>query len=236
MAKKTIGEKIVELRKARGITQSELGTQLNVSYQAVSKWERGEACPDFATISKIAQYFGVSITHFEESVQQEQEPQDLVAAKAEAVEEKITCPFCGKETRVGKFCDHCDGYLGLKTKAEKKKQVVGEIVCSSCKRKIPANNILCPYCRNMVGTGKAKIKNKSNVNGWAIAAIILSGGLVGFILGIIGYNKSTETGRGRGLSLAAIVISILGMILGAVLPIILYSRGGVFDNLLGLYS
>jgi hypothetical protein len=120
--------------------------------------------------------------------------------------------------------------------ALKKKQVVGEIVCSSCKRKIPANNILCPYCRNMVGTGKAKTKNKSNVNGWAIAAIILSGGLVGFILGIIGYNKSTETGRGRGLSLAAIVISILGMILGAVLPIILYSRGGVFDNLLGLYS
>ena len=38
------------------------------------------------------------------------------------------------------------------------------------------------------------------------------------------------------LSFAAIVISILGMILGAVLPIILYSRGGVFDNLLGLYS
>ena len=63
---KSIGEKIVELRKVKGCTQADLGAYLNISYQAVSKWERGESCPDFTTMSKLAQYFGVPINYFEE--------------------------------------------------------------------------------------------------------------------------------------------------------------------------
>ena len=43
------GEKIASLRKAKGMTQAELGAELNVTFQAVSKWERGESYPDFAT-------------------------------------------------------------------------------------------------------------------------------------------------------------------------------------------
>ena len=38
---KTIGEKIYELRKARGLTQEQVGEKLNVTGQAVSKWEKG---------------------------------------------------------------------------------------------------------------------------------------------------------------------------------------------------
>ena len=37
------GEKIAELRKKRGMTQDDLGKAMNVSYQAVSKWERDES-------------------------------------------------------------------------------------------------------------------------------------------------------------------------------------------------
>ena len=62
---KTIGDKILALRKSKGFTQADLGQELNVSYQAVSKWERGEACPDFDTISKIARLFNVPISYFE---------------------------------------------------------------------------------------------------------------------------------------------------------------------------
>ena len=38
---KKVGEQIAALRKAKGITQNELGERIGVSFQAVSKWERG---------------------------------------------------------------------------------------------------------------------------------------------------------------------------------------------------
>ena len=63
----TIGAKIVSLRKTKGITQADLGAVLNVSYQAVSKWERDESCPDFVTLSRMAQFFNVPISYFEEN-------------------------------------------------------------------------------------------------------------------------------------------------------------------------
>lgn len=37
----TLGEKIIHLRKKRGLSQEELAITLNVSRQAVSKWETG---------------------------------------------------------------------------------------------------------------------------------------------------------------------------------------------------
>ena len=41
-----IGRYIQHLRKAAGMTQKDLADQLNVSFQAVSKWENGDALPD----------------------------------------------------------------------------------------------------------------------------------------------------------------------------------------------
>lgn len=55
------GNKLSKLRKQRGMTQNELGYQLNYSDKAVSKWERGESIPDAYTIYKIAELFGVSV-------------------------------------------------------------------------------------------------------------------------------------------------------------------------------
>lgn len=55
-----IGEKIKELRKAQDITQEKLADYLNISYQAVSKWENGLALPDITLLPKLANFFGVS--------------------------------------------------------------------------------------------------------------------------------------------------------------------------------
>ena len=60
------GEKISALRKSKGMTQAAMGAKLNVTYQAVSKWERDESDPDFATMSRIAKLFGVPLTYFED--------------------------------------------------------------------------------------------------------------------------------------------------------------------------
>lgn len=49
-----IGEQISVLRKTKGLTQGELGERLGVSFQAVSKWERGETLPDIALLPDLA--------------------------------------------------------------------------------------------------------------------------------------------------------------------------------------
>lgn len=56
-----IGKKIKELRKKKDMTQEKLADYLGVSYQAVSKWENGAACPDLSLILPIAKILGVSV-------------------------------------------------------------------------------------------------------------------------------------------------------------------------------
>lgn len=56
----TIGEKIKDLRKKNNITQEKLARYLNISCQAVSKWESNTAMPDISYVVPIANFFGVS--------------------------------------------------------------------------------------------------------------------------------------------------------------------------------
>ena len=60
MQKKTMGAFISALRRAKGMTQRELGEQLFVSDKTVSRWERDECTPDLSLIPLIADLFGVT--------------------------------------------------------------------------------------------------------------------------------------------------------------------------------
>ena len=55
-----IGVKIKSLRKKKDMTQEKLAEYLNVSFQAVSKWETGVASPDLSMIVPLARLFGVT--------------------------------------------------------------------------------------------------------------------------------------------------------------------------------
>lgn len=55
----TIGDKILNMRKARGWSQEELADRLGVTRQAVSRWESGSAKPDADKIVDICDIFGV---------------------------------------------------------------------------------------------------------------------------------------------------------------------------------
>lgn len=57
----TISEKLVRLRKREGISQEELALYLEISRQAVSRWEQGTALPDAGNLLKLRQRFGVSV-------------------------------------------------------------------------------------------------------------------------------------------------------------------------------
>ena len=56
-----IGANIAAYRKRAGLTQAGLAEQLNYSDKAVSKWERGESCPDVPTVMAIADKLDVTV-------------------------------------------------------------------------------------------------------------------------------------------------------------------------------
>ncbi len=55
-----LSEKIFTLRKERGMSQEELAEKLNVSRQAVSRWEGGSALPDATNVLQLSKLFEVS--------------------------------------------------------------------------------------------------------------------------------------------------------------------------------
>ena len=56
-----VGAQIASLRKAKGLTQAELSERLNISFQAVSKWERAETMPDIGLLVDLARILETSV-------------------------------------------------------------------------------------------------------------------------------------------------------------------------------
>ncbi len=56
-----IGNKILELRKQRNLSQEQLAEKMGVARQTISKWELGETSPDLEQSKKLSQIFDVSL-------------------------------------------------------------------------------------------------------------------------------------------------------------------------------
>ena len=54
-------EKLIDLRKSKGLSQEELGAELHVSRQTVSKWESAQSYPDFQRLVLLSDYFGLTL-------------------------------------------------------------------------------------------------------------------------------------------------------------------------------
>lgn len=57
----TFQEKLISLRKAKGLSQEELGAEIQVSRQTVSKWESGQSYPDFQRLVLLSDYFELTL-------------------------------------------------------------------------------------------------------------------------------------------------------------------------------
>ena len=54
-------ERLLSLRKSRGLSQEELGMELQVSRQTISKWEAGQSYPDFQRLVLLSDFFGLTL-------------------------------------------------------------------------------------------------------------------------------------------------------------------------------
>jgi transcriptional regulator with XRE-family HTH domain len=70
----TLGQRISELRKERGYAQEYVAEQLNVSRQAVSKWETDQCAPDTYNLIALSELFGVSVEYLATGKQQNEVP------------------------------------------------------------------------------------------------------------------------------------------------------------------
>lgn len=68
-----IGEKIKSKRKELNLTQEYLAKELNISRQAVSKWEKGISEPSMENLVKLSEIFGVDIKYFKNNDEKENE-------------------------------------------------------------------------------------------------------------------------------------------------------------------
>ena len=71
----TIGKRIAALRREKNLKQDDLAQMLEVSPQAVSKWENDQTCPDISLLPKLAKILGVSV---DELLSDKQELQPVV--------------------------------------------------------------------------------------------------------------------------------------------------------------
>lgn len=91
-----LGETIARLRKEAGLSQKSLGEKLNVSFQAVSKWENGLSQPDLDMLNEIARVFNISLSELlgeDNSWREGKETKDETAKEPDNIG---TCTVCGK--------------------------------------------------------------------------------------------------------------------------------------------
>ena len=67
----SIGNRLFELRKKKGITQEKLAEKLNVSRQSVSNWELDKSLPDTDKLLVLAQIYDVSLDYIAYGKQEE---------------------------------------------------------------------------------------------------------------------------------------------------------------------
>ena len=99
-------EKLYTLRKKSGLSQEQLAEALNVSRQAISKWEGGSTMPESDKLLALSNYFGVSLDY----LLKDGAPN---TAPAEAQEEHRTMRLLslilcfGRADRLWRFVDPC---------------------------------------------------------------------------------------------------------------------------------
>ena len=82
-----LADKLIRLRKKNGYSQEELAEKLNVSRQAVSKWESAQSIPDLGKILQLSELFGVTTDYL---LKDELEEEEVIETASDSPIRKIS--------------------------------------------------------------------------------------------------------------------------------------------------
>ncbi len=137
----TLGKKLSNYRKLAGLTQQQLGEKLNISPQAISKWEHDLAEPDLSTLRALSKLYNISIV---ELIEQENEislpvlqesqgidEEELKEEIKEDIKEEVKEGIKEEIQEIIGFCKCC----GIRVTKENLGEKSPVILCQSCKEK-----------------------------------------------------------------------------------------------------
>jgi transcriptional regulator with XRE-family HTH domain len=221
-----LGQRITELRKKRNLTQSELGEKLNVTSQAVSKWENNLSEPDLETTKKLCEILEVSMSELlglddkaTTSDAPAEQPAPVIIEKI--VEKPVETP--PSKIILG-YCKECNKAVSN-----------GEYVVSR-----DGVGVICNECNKQKNINRAKNNHEYDVSGFRKGliwgGIILTIGLaLGLIVGLYGASTGIYD---AGITCAVIGAGALLMfyhnVAAASISLFLIGFGvGIYDGMIG---
>ena len=130
----TLGKKLSNYRKVAGLTQQQLAEHLNISAQAISKWENDLSEPDLATLKVLAKLYNTSVDSLLDVDGATPQPQMIDAETvANSVYEKIGEQIKNETpTQPLGFCKNC----GITVTEETVAETEPIILCKKCKERL----------------------------------------------------------------------------------------------------
>lgn len=96
----SLGERIAQLRKEQNISQVQLAKALDVSRQAVSKWENDQAAPDTVKLIQLADVLNTEVEYLATGVKPVYQSPPVVVNVVEKVDKVVEKPVLKRITRV----------------------------------------------------------------------------------------------------------------------------------------
>ena len=88
----SVGERIIELRKVKGLTQNQLAKEMEISRQAVSKWETDQSTPDSLNMIRLSEVLDTDIDYLSTGRRSYARRPPIVINTVETVEKIIEKP------------------------------------------------------------------------------------------------------------------------------------------------
>lgn len=213
------GKRISTYRKLKGLTQAELGKELNVSSQAVSKWEQNQSQPDLDTVNKLCSIFDIPIAEFfDEEIKTKNAIEDKTPQKKPEVENIRHCRECGTQLNAFNTSVHDYSICRSCERARSNKQLG---VCMECGTVITEFNlgqsspkVLCSNCtanKQEKKRADRAISARRRTKAYIVASIIC---LIPLIIFIASSTTATSVGEafeiiGFGLVLVYLLFALI---------------------------